>query len=213
MEKLKLAVQNRSVLGKQQNTLRKTGVVPGNLYGFKKESIAVQVEKIPFEKIFAHVGVNTVFELTVGDQSPRAVLVREVQRDPISGAPIHVDFFEVQDGRKLKAKIRVRFEGVAPAVKEKGGVIVPGLETVSLVCAPEELPAEIIIDLKQLDDLGKSVRVRDLIFPASVRVLSNPHDTLVSVVRSRGARKAISAGVDVDAAPEVTAPAAAPKKK
>ena len=90
---LDLAVDSRDVLGKQTKRLRRVGTVPGVVFGKSTPSIPVQVDAKQFEALYHAAGRTTIFQLTVAGAGTRSVIIKSVQRHPLSGRAVHVDFF------------------------------------------------------------------------------------------------------------------------
>jgi large subunit ribosomal protein L25 len=108
-------------------------------------------------------------------------LVREKQRDPISGALLHVDFLEVSLTEKLRANVGIHFEGESPAIKNYDGVVVIGTEVIEVEALPRDLPERIVVDLSRLLEIGDAIYVRDLDVPAKVRIMTDLDEIVVNI--------------------------------
>ena len=116
MEEILLNAARRETVGKRVKHLRREGAIPGILYGHHVESLSLQVEQRALEEALQEAGANRLITLTVeGLEEPRKVLVRDLQRDSISHAMLHVDFYEVIMTEKLTAEIPITFVGVPPS--------------------------------------------------------------------------------------------------
>jgi large subunit ribosomal protein L25 len=112
-----------------------------------------------------------------GKQYP--TLVREKQLDFIRNSLIHVDFMAVSMTEKITANVRVYMEGLAPAVKDFGAILVTGLTELEVECLANDLPERFVVDVSSLAAIGDGVYVRDVTPPANVEILDNPEEMIV----------------------------------
>jgi large subunit ribosomal protein L25 len=108
-------------------------------------------------------------------------LVKEKQRDVLTGNLIHVDFQVVSMTETVKANVSVQYEGESPAVKELTGILVAGLESLEVESLPQDLPSRFVVDISVLEELGDAIYVRDLAVPANVTMLTEPDEMIVLV--------------------------------
>lgn len=178
---LELAVEERSIAGKQVKQLRKKGFVPANMFGHNQPSLSVQVNRLVLQKLLSHGGKNAVLMLKVGDRPGVPVLMRHVQYNPISGAIEHVDFYMVNATEKLKTQIRLHFINEAGAASSADVLVQRPLNEVSVECLPADLPASIQVDLSMLSEVDAVIRVGDLVVGPGVTILTD-HNEMVAVV-------------------------------
>lgn len=171
----------RTATGHQVKALRRSGQLPAVLYGNVKEHQNLSLDAHSFEKIFHEAGHSTILSLMVEGEKPVKVLVQDVQRDPIMGQLIHVDFYAVNLKEKLRTEVPIAFTGVAEAVDIQGGIFVAAKNELEIECLPENLPHEIVVDITPLKTFDDSLRVKDLILPAGVTVL-NEEDEVVAAI-------------------------------
>ncbi|TSA44980.1 50S ribosomal protein L25 [bacterium] len=176
-----IEAQPRTVLGKQNNKLRRAGTLPAVLYGRGKDSVNLQVSSKAFEKIYKSAGENTVVALVISGQEPRKVLIHEVAKHYMKDEPIHVDFYEVDLSRKIHAKIPVQFTGVSAAVKDLGGILVKNMNELEVEALPTDLPRLIEVNIDKLKVFADHIRVADINLGEKVKILSNVDDTIVLV--------------------------------
>jgi large subunit ribosomal protein L25 len=165
-----LAVKSREIVGKKVKALRKEGLIPAELYGHGIKNSHLSVSAKDFNKIFKEAGMSTILTLLM-DQEKRPAIIHEVSHDSVSGDVIHIDFHQVRMDEKIKAKVPVEFVGEAPAVKEKGAVVNKAIYEIEVEALPGDLPHKLVVDLSSLDDLNKSVYVRDIKVPKGVEIL------------------------------------------
>src|SRR5262245_51306486 len=119
---LKLAAQKRAEVGKVVKNIRRAGSVPAVVYGAHKESTPITLSAGEFDKIFKEAGEATIVALTgLGEEIP--TLIHEVDLDPITNKPRHVDFYAVTKGQKVEVKIPIEFIGESPAVKAGANLV------------------------------------------------------------------------------------------
>ena len=114
MEKLK--AEKRKVEGRKVKTLRREGILPANVYGKDVKSLSIQVSLKEFSKVFKEAGETGLVEIEIGKEK-RPVLVNNIQYDPVTDLPLHVDFHQVDLKKKTTASVPIEFVGDAPAEK------------------------------------------------------------------------------------------------
>lgn len=182
MEKLEFTVHPRNVLGKGVKTLRRQGITPAHLFGHDMESIALQVESATLEKLVAQAGTSHVVSLSVNHHGkPHNVLVREVQRNPITGKLFHVDFYALKATEKIKLEMPIHFTGEAAAIKNKKGLLLENIRSLEIECLPRDIPASIEVDVTNLAEPGDSIHVEDLKRIKGVSILRNPKDVIAKI--------------------------------
>ena len=160
-ETIVLEVTRRDVQGKQVRHLRAEGIVPGVIYGPTFESLPVQVEWLKLRPVLRAAGGSHLIQVTVEGETHKT-LVREVQRDPIRGEVLHIDFYRVRMDVAIRTEVPVSFVGSDLAITKNGGVVTLEMTTVEVECLPGNLPAQIEVDLSLLKVVGDSLLVRDL---------------------------------------------------
>jgi len=182
MKSILLKAQKRDVVGKAASRIREKGLIPAVVYGHKIKNINIQVASNEFMKVYREAGESTLFDLSLNDASPVKVIIQDVQKDPVKGDFIHVDFHQVSMKEKLQTQIPLKFVGVAPAVKAFGGVFVTQKESINVKCLPQDLVSEIEVDVTPMVTLEDSLRIKDLRVSEKIEVLDNPQDIVASVI-------------------------------
>lgn len=184
MEKIELQVNNREVLGKGVKTLRKQGIVPVHLFGHGLKSLALQVETVKLERSLAQAGENRLINLTVkNEKKVRPVLVRETQRDALTGKLLHVDLYQVKMAEKMKVKVPIILVGESLAMGTKDNTLIRPLDELAVECLPAKIPAHIDVDISSLTTHGQTIRVKDITSSPDVIILNDPEEVIVTVVR------------------------------
>lgn len=179
-------VEPREVLGKKVKKLRRDGVLPANLYGRGIDSVALQMPlQQARDMLYTH-GTNTLINLRVaGESEPRPVIVRDIKRHPVNGNVLHVDFYQVDLTRTLKAYVPVSLIGESTAVTVHGGILLQGLDTVQLEALPSEMPDHLEISVDSLLEIDDQITVASLVVGAAVTILSDSEQMLARVTRPR----------------------------
>ena len=200
---LSLMAEERHETGRHVRALRRTGKVPGIVYGHGKEPILVSVPSRELALVLRRAGATTLVELSVGSNKALPTLLREVQRDPRTQEFQHVDFFAVDLKEKVVVDVKLVLVGEAPAVADlKIGQLLQTMGTVRVECLPRDLPSQIGIDVTGLSAVDDAVTVGQLTLPSGVVLLHEDHDDIV--VKVAGLRVATAA----DSAPVTPAVAA-----
>lgn len=186
MADLKLDVDKRMVTGKRLNSLRRAGMTPAHLYGRETESYSLQAPTLSVAQLLKAAGPNTIIDLTInGESASRSVVLRGVQRNPVTGALIHVDFLQISLTETLRAEVPLVLTGEAPAVHVYNGVLVQALDHLSVEALPMDIPPQIEVDISGLEELESSIFVRDLPVPDNVTVLADEDWLVVKVETPR----------------------------
>jgi large subunit ribosomal protein L25 len=205
MEKIELQVRNREIIGKGVKVLRQKGIVPVHLFGHGLDSLALEADVVKIEHSLAKAGENRLINLTLQDENKaRPVLVREVQRDPVTGKLLHVDLYQVKMAEKMKVKVPIVLVGEAPALEIKDNAIVRPLDELTIECLPANIPEDIPVDITTLTDHGHAIRVRDLDAIPDVEILNDSDEVIVTVVH-RVEEKIVEKPKEEEAAAEAPA--------
>jgi len=161
--------------------LRREGRLPAVVYGLGGESTAVTVATHDLDLILAH-GVNTLITLRLGNDDQLA-LARQVQRHPVRGELVHVDFIRVRTDVAISAEVALHLVGEAEGAKS-GGVVDQQLFSLHIEAMPQNIPGGIELDISALE-IGDHLRVSDLDLPAGVTTDVDPETLVVTVAAPR----------------------------
>ena len=161
MNKLTLKAEIRKISGRKVKNLRKEGILPGNISGKKIKSEAVQVVFKDFEKIYKEAGETGLLTLEIGKEE-KPVLIHNLQVNPVSDVPVHVDFLQVDLKEKVEADVPVELTGESPAEKQAIGTVVQYLNEIKVEALPMDLPEKFIVDTSELAEVDQSIMVKDL---------------------------------------------------
>jgi len=180
---LELTLDPREVQGKANKRLRREGIVPGVVYGKGENSTNVQVEAKTFEILYRAAGRTSVVKFRLpGASSASSGFIKSVQRHPLSGKPLHVDYLLVNLTVEMEVDIPLVFTGDAPAVEETGGTLLHNLSSVRVKALPTDIPHEISVDVGVLRSLDVAIHVKDLSLNRDLIQVMTDGDTLVATV-------------------------------
>ena len=200
---VQLTAKPRSGTGKGvARKLRASGWIPAVVYGHGEPARALMVEARAFERLLSHTALETTLvELTIEGVGAVRALVREVQRHPVRPEILHVDFYQVHRGERIRLDVPVRLVGKPQGV-EVGGLLDHVLHTLHVECEADRIPEAIEVDVSGLG-LGDSLHVRDLVPPEGVRVLTPVDETIATVLATAAAE---AAEAEVAGGPELPEP-------
>jgi len=180
---LELTLDAREAQGKANKRLRRIGIVPGVVYGKGEASTNVQVDAKTFETLYRAAGRTSVVNFRLpGSSRSTSGFIKSVQRHPLSGQPLHVDYLLVNLNVEMEVDVPLVFTGEAPAVEETGGTLLHNLSSVRVKALPNDIPHEIGVDVSVLRSLDVAIHVRDLSLNRDLVQVLTDGETLVSAV-------------------------------
>lgn len=177
MERIKLLAEVRESRGSSYSrNLRAKGQIPGVIYGKGREPLALSIDEKEIKKV---IGKNSLIDLGFGEETASVVL-KDIQRDPLRGNPIHFDFQEVDLKQRITITVSIHLEGTPAGIKE-GGILQQTLREVDLECLPTEMPNYLQVDISHLK-VGESLHVDELVVPENLTILTSPEEVVVTIV-------------------------------
>lgn len=167
--------------------LRKEGKIPAVLYGKNVTSIPISINEKDTNNILLRYGGNSIYNIIV-DGSTFTTIMKEIQRDPVSGKVIHVDFQEVSLNEKIEKEVTIVVKGES-LVESRGGIIQHQMRQMLLVGYPQDIPGEIDLDVSNLN-VGDTVFVRDIKLPEGIITKEDPDEVILSVIYTRASEVA-----------------------
>lgn len=207
VQELKATVRPKGGKGAAR-AARRSGNVPGVIYGENKPPILVQIDHAELRKrIYAGRFLTTLFHVDV-DGTKHRVIPRDFQLDPVKDQPVHVDFLRVAEGALIRVNVAVHVLNAeqSPGVK-RGGAVNVVTHTVQVMCPAESIPTAIDVDISDVD-INHSKHLSDVKLPPNVRVIAQGDITLVTVVPPSGYAEELKAAADQAAASAAAAAAA-----
>lgn len=193
-------VSLRPTKGKSSaKALRKEGNIPAVVYGLNEPPAAIAIaSKVVARILSSETGMNSVVYLQrEGTDIKRHVIIKDVQRDPVTRRLVHVDFLRVDPNHKVKVHVPVKLQGVPAGVKAQGGLLDFVHREVVIECLPSLIPTHIDVDVSALN-IGDTIRIDQLGLPSTLKVIGDAHD-VIAAVKGKAAEEALP---EAAAAPE-----------
>ncbi len=183
MEQIELQTATREILGKKVRFLRRQGVIPVHLFGHGIDSVALQCDAVQLQQVLAQAGKTKIIGLRLDEtKKPGNVMVREIQRNPITNELLHVDFYQVRMAEKIKVGIPIVLVGEAPALKSKEHMLAQELHSLTIECLPAQIPDSVELELSSLTEAEQAIQVKDITLGEGVTVLNDPEHMVVKIV-------------------------------
>jgi large subunit ribosomal protein L25 len=204
MDKITLKAEKRELLGRKVKSLRRDGILPGNVYGKKEKSLAIQVELKEFQKVFDNAGETGLLDLQV-DKASKPVLIDNVQEDPVTNQFLHVDFRQVDLKEKITAEVPIEIVGESPAVKQGLGTLVQHIDEIEVEALPTDFPDKFEIDVTKLEDVDMALFVKDLAYDKKkIKIESDLEEIIVKIEPLREEEQEAPLPVEEEAAGEAS---------
>lgn len=177
MSETKLNVEKRTNSGKNYSrAIRRDGKVPGVYYYHGEDAVPLIIEARELKKLVS--SKPALISLHLEGDSPKEAVIREVQREPVSGEIRHVDFMGIKRGVKITVLVPIHIFGEAEGIKE-GGILEHLIRELEIECLPKHIPDKLDVDITKLQ-IGDSLHVSGLEYE-NITILTNEETTIVSV--------------------------------
>ena len=176
-----LNARPRETLGKKVKALRREGVTPANIYGHNVASTAIQVSTDELKRVLKSSGRNEIVYLLMDGAEGRPAFVKDVQQHPVTDHILHVDFLQISLKEKVRLDVPIHLVGLPPAVDRYSGILVHGLDHISVEALPTDVPSVIELDVTSLEEIGQALFVSDLAIPDGVTLLTDPEQVVAKV--------------------------------
>ncbi len=204
---LRIAAQPRTSIGRNAvKQLKTDGLVPGNIYGAKVPTQALQFNARELASLLDHAASESVLvEVVIAGGEPTTALIQEVQHHPVTRRVLHVDLHAVAMDEVIHAEVPIESTGTSPGVSVAGGVLQQSLRTLEIECLPGDLPDFVLVDIASLN-IGDSLHVRDLALPRGVTAKTDAELTVFAVTAPTVAEEEpVGTAAEVATQPEVIA--------
>ena len=176
-------LEERDVLRKGLNSLRKQGMVPAVVHNHGQDSIHVMAPELQLERIYEAAGKHHPLNLEVGNQKYLA-LIKDAHFHPVKRRLQHVVFQAIKKDEKVEAEVPIRIEGEIPAEKV-GLMVLHQLDSAEVEALPANLPGELVVDGARLAELHDKITVADLTVPEDVTILTDQEHPIATVVETK----------------------------
>ncbi len=154
---------------------------PANVYGHALESVDIQISKDDLVHLLHIAGRNEIVYLRLDGEEPRPVFLRQIQRNPVTDAILHVEFYQISLKEKVRMEVPLALVGSAPAEQTHGGTLLHSLDRISVEGLPTEIPSAIEVDVSGLEEIDATIYVRELSVPGEVTVLTAPEQVVAKI--------------------------------
>jgi len=176
-------LEQRTVVGKGLNHLRRDGVIPAVIHNHGQDSIHVMGPEMELVRVYHAAGKHHPLNLEVGSQKFLA-LIKDAHFDPVKRRLRHVVFQAIKQDETVEAEVPIKLEGDIPAEKI-GLMVLHQLDHVEVEALPRNLPDELIVDATKLAELQDEITVADLQVPEGVTILTDIEHPIARVVETR----------------------------
>ncbi|MFH1608634.1 MAG: 50S ribosomal protein L25 [Patescibacteria group bacterium] len=163
------------------DAMRKAGELPAVFYGAGKKNTSISISKTEFKKIWEKAGESSTVKIVTPDKISVDALIYEVQTDPVTDEPVHVDFLVIDMNKKIIVEVQLEFTGISEAVKSGLGTLVKVLREVEVEALPKDLPQNIPVDISKLVDLESRILVSDLVLSTGVEMITKLDEVVASI--------------------------------
>ncbi|MDO8573205.1 MAG: 50S ribosomal protein L25 [Candidatus Daviesbacteria bacterium] len=183
MDRLSLQAEERIILGKKVKNLRKDGQLPGHVFGKGLETEHVSVDGKTFLKIFKEAGETGLIDLKIGTETIRPVMVKGIQYNPVSGQPVHIDFYQVNMSETVKVPVPLVLIGDEPeSVKLGETIVLQTLNEIEVEALPADLIEKIEVDITVLKNIDDAITVGQLNFDRTkLTIETDPEEIVVKL--------------------------------
>ena len=192
VEQISISGKLREKTGRSEaRRIRRAGFIPAVLYGRGLDTIHLLLKEDEFNHSLHKVaGGNVLIDLKIeGEKKSRPVIVKEIQQDPVHDRTWHVDLQVVRLDEKIKIKVPIVVKGESPGVKV-GGILEHILREIEVECLPRNIPEKIEVNIGTLE-IGDSIHLKDLTFPAGVVAIEDKDTAILSVVPPKAEEKEV----------------------
>ena len=200
MSTFELSANIRTLFGRKTKQLRAKGIAPGNIFGKKMKSIAIELDKAILLDTMRKAGETGLIHLKIkGDEKVHPVLVSGYALDPVTDTVLHVDFHEVDLKQKTTASVPVHTVGESPAVKE-GNILVILRNEIDVEALPTDLPESIQVDISGLSAVGDTVHAKDLKVDRAKVTLDIEDEEPIVTIQEPAKEEVVEAPAEVEGA-------------
>ena len=196
MEKVTLVVQPRDLIGSRNaRRLRKSGLIPGVLYGHGKEATAFAVDPHALRPVLVGGGTHAVLSVTVeGHSKTHNAIIKELELDRVKSTVTHIDLQEIRLDETIETTVAVSFEGEAIGLKS-GGMLDESTREVTIKGLVTAIPERLVLDISAMD-INDTAKVGDLVVPEGIEVMNDPEEVLCSLLPPRKVEEELEEGAE-----------------
>ncbi|MCK9368804.1 50S ribosomal protein L25 [Candidatus Dojkabacteria bacterium] len=194
--------KKRELLGKASKKLANKEITPAVIYSSKGESLNVQITKSEVNHIIKEATSTTIIDGELDGKKVK-VVVKDIDRNPLSGIVRHIAFFAIDESEAMIFTIPFNIIGISPAVKNNLGILVKALDAVDVRCKSSDLVDKIDIDISNLEHPGQSITIADIRLPEGMTLPNSDfaHAAIVTITQAQKAEEVVVAPVEGEEIP------------
>lgn len=198
MEQIVLSAERRDAGKHSAKASRKQGKVPGVFYGFGQENVTIQFDALSLVKFLQ--SEHTLVAFTLDGKEYKA-LIRDFDKDPVTGKVIHIDVMSVRMDRVIDVRVPIEFVGMPIGVKTKGGILQHDMNEFHIKCLPGDIPLHLEVNVENID-IGKGIHVRDLKYD-KIAILNPQNESVCTVVIPKALESVLAEATAAPSEPEL----------
>lgn len=185
VKKIILNAESRDNKSESNRIIREKGFVPAVIYGKDQKNINIKLKAFDLEKAYDLAGESSLIDLKLDDQDLTKVIIKDIQKDPLKGNIIHADFYFIDINVPIEVETPLIFINESKAVRELNGILSKNKESILVKCLPNDLIAEIEVDISPLNTFDDSIKVKDVKVPENITVLDSLDDLVINVIEPK----------------------------
>lgn len=185
---LSLEASPREELKRKTNLLREKKILPAVIYGKEVKNIPISINYHNFRDVYEKAGESTIVNIKIkleNKEKDYPALIREVQKDPLTGSYLHADFFQLPMNEEVEVMVPLEFEGESRAEKELGGILIKNIHELGIKALPTNLIHSIKIDVSHLANFEDEIKIKELSIPEGIKVLAEPEEVVAIIGRPK----------------------------
>jgi large subunit ribosomal protein L25 len=180
------------------SVLRAEDKIPAVYYGTGKDAVSIAVPMRDFVKVWKQAGETTAVALDFGTDKV-TTLIHDMQHDPITNAPMHIDFLVIDMKKEIEVAVPIEFVGLAAAEKGNLGTLVKVLHEAHVRALPNDMPHNFEVDVTGLDSLDAQIHVKDIVLPKGVTMITDADEVVALIAAFKEEVEEPVAPIDLDA--------------
>ncbi|PLX20994.1 50S ribosomal protein L25 [Candidatus Parcubacteria bacterium] len=171
--------------GEKISEIKEAAGVPAVIYGQEYENMSLKVNSVELDKIYGEAGSSAMIDLKVDSlEKPVKVIIKDLQYNH-KNQIIHVDFYKIDESKKLSTSIALEFIGESEAVEVKKGILLKNMDAINVECSPADLVSHFDVDISVLKEVGDTITVADLKISEAYTIANDSHDSVATVVEQK----------------------------
>ncbi len=155
-------------------------MLPAVMYGIMSGNESLFIDTGAFKKVWREAGESTIVSIKT-PEGAKDVLIHDVSFHPVTGEPMHADFYAIDTSKPIEVAVPLEFTGTSNAVKNLGGILVKVMHDLRIKVLPKELPHALSVDISKMDNIGDHVLAKDVVLPNSASLVTHNEEVLAII--------------------------------